>query len=88
MLKTLIYDFTIFCGVFNMENESINYKHVRLRVLPSHDNKMESLKNSVNSESNIRIFKNDIVRIAIAEFLENNSDVDKFKKTLEKHDYI
>lgn len=71
-----------------MENESINYKHVRLRVLPSHDNKMESLKNSVNSESNIRIFKNDIVRIAIAEFLENNSDVDKFKKTLEKHDYI
>ena len=74
MLKTLIYDFTIFCGVFNMENESINYKHVRLRVLPSHDNKMESLKNSVNSESNIRIFKNDIVRIAIAEFLENNSE--------------
>ena len=71
-----------------MKNDPINYTHMRLRVLASHDNKIESLKDNINLESNIRIFKNDIVRIAIAEFLENNSDVSKFKETLEKHNYI
>jgi len=65
-----------------------DYNHVRLRILPSHNKKLEALKDSVNSEYNIAIFKNDIMRIALAKFLEKNSDIFKFKKTLKKHNYI
>ncbi|MCL2157734.1 MAG: hypothetical protein FWH54_06910 [Methanobrevibacter sp.] len=71
-----------------MTKTNNDYTHIRLRVLPSHDRKIQALKDNINSEFNIVIFKNDIVRIAISEFLENNQDMTSFKKTLEKNDYI
>jgi ribosomal protein L10 len=71
-----------------MNKNNKNYLNMRLRILPSHDRKITDLKNNLNSEYELTIFKNDIVRIAIAEFLETNQDLDKFKETLEKHNYI
>jgi len=71
-----------------MTQNGIDYTHVRLRILPSHNKKLQALKEQVNSEYDIAIFKNDIVKIAIAEFLERNLDVSKFKETLEIHNYI
>jgi uncharacterized protein YpuA (DUF1002 family) len=71
-----------------MKNNNIDYNHVRLRILPSQNNKLQVLKDNVKSEYNIAIFKNDIMRIALAQFLEKNSDITKFKETLEKHNYL
>jgi len=71
-----------------MTKTKINYINVRLRVLPSQNKKLQALKDCVNSEYNIAIFKNDIVRIAISEFLLNNPDITSFKKTLQYHGYI
>jgi hypothetical protein len=71
-----------------MKNIANDYKHMRLRVLPSHNKKLEALKDNINSEYKIAVFKNDMVRIAIVEFLKNNPDVSTLKETLEKHNYI
>jgi|GEM_PF-2315364 len=71
-----------------MKKKKNNYLQFHLKILPSHNEQIERLKTNFNSESDILIFKNDIVRIAVTEFLETNQNLDKFKETLEKHNYI
>ena len=71
-----------------MRKQNNKYLQMIIRVLPSQNTKIEGLKKHIQSEYELTIFKNDIVRIAIAEFLETNQDLDKFKETLEKHNYI
>jgi len=71
-----------------MKKTNKKYSQFKIRLLPSHNIKIEELQDNINSEYEITIFKNDIVRIAISEFLESNPDVNKFKETLKKHDYI
>ena len=74
--------------VINMKKTNKKYTQIKIRVLPSHKQRIDKLQKSINSEYDFPIFKNDIIRLAIAEFLNNNPDTNTFKSTLEKHNYI
>lgn len=63
-------------------------KDIRLRIVRSQNDKLESMKNYARKEFGLAFTKTTLIRIAITEFLNNIKTKEELKNLLKKYDQI